>query len=101
MHGKLTEAISQMAMTISDHGNALVSKIIHGTGLISIGTIGGAKIAEKSGISQGNPLEDWALCISMTGGVLFIVKLCVDIYYSRKRNKREEEAHNGRNNQCE
>ena len=98
---KLSEIISNVAMTISDHGNALVSKLIHSTGLISIGTVGGAKLAETTGVTDGNPLEGWALIISMTGGILFIIKLCVDMYYSNRRNKREEEAHNGRNNQCE
>lgn len=85
-------------MTISDHGNAVVSKFIQSFGLVSVGTGGGVSIAQKTGAIQSSPLSEWALIISIVGGCLLIVKYAVDIYFSYKRNKREEDLHNGRSN---
>jgi hypothetical protein len=33
------------------------------------------------------------MTVSAVGGLMFIVKIIVDIYYARKKDKREQELH--------
>jgi hypothetical protein len=88
----ITEYTHQIAMSISDHGNIALSK-----GLQYFG-VGGSSVGIASGVAKMNPsevesvlqLSDYGAIIGIIGGLTLIVKNGVDIYFTIKKNKREE-----------
>lgn len=90
--------LNNILHAISDHGNAVASKVVTYYGLASIGT--GGVLGATSGTvdkvvqSQGLGITDYAAIVSMIGGVCLIIKNLVDVYYtikekqSAKKNKK-------------
>lgn len=82
---------------MSEHADPVLSGIINKVGIASI-SIGGAsavsKIAVESQSETWLTITDVAGIVSIIGGCVFIIKLCVDMYYTRKKDKREEGASN-------
>lgn len=94
MH-KFTETLTTIANQISDHGNAALSKGIQWFGLTSIGTGGGLSAAKQTGViasEKGLELADYGIIVSIIGGVTFIIKNIADIYFTHRKNKREDKA---------
>lgn len=93
----IIHGLSNFLHTISDHGNAMVSKLITYTGVASIGTGGvlgvASGTAEKLAQAQGFGWADYAAIVSIISGVCLIIKNLVDVYYtikekqSKKKNK--------------
>ena len=88
--------LSNLMHTISDHGDAALSKFINIFGVASVG--GGAAnyvVSKSKDIADPSiwTIPDYAGVVSIVGGVVLIVKLCSDMYFNAKRNKREKENH--------
>ena len=90
-------AISNIFHAISDHGNALVSKVVTYFGVVSIGGGGALGVAsgtaEKIAQNQSFGLPDWAAMVSIVGGICLIIKNSIDAYYTiqdRREKKRLE-----------
>ena len=66
---KLTTAIQYLAMHIAEASSGMINKI----GIVSVG----------SGLT----------ILSIVGSTMFIIKIVVDIYYARKKDKREQDLH--------
>jgi hypothetical protein len=83
-----------LAMTISDHGNALVSKIITYLGLASVGVGGAIGFANDTASRITQPMSwgipDWAAIVSMAAGISLIIKTLVDVYYKIKAERRKD-----------
>lgn len=82
----------------SDQGNLLISKSIQWVGLTSVGTGGGLSAAKSSGaISTQSAIElaDIGIMVSIVGGATFIIKNIADIYFSYKKDKRENKSIDG------
>lgn len=95
----ITEIIHKAAMTISDHGNAAISKSLQYFG-IGGSSIGGATwyASGKSqpvvqAVEEGLALSDWGAIVGIIGGITLILKNGVDMYFAHKRNGREQAAH--------
>lgn len=94
-------AINSVMHAISDHGNAIASKVITYFGVVSIGSGGALGVAsgtaEKLAQNQSFGLPDWAAVVSIVGGVCLIIKNSIDAYYTvkdrRQRNieRRQQE----------
>ena len=89
---RASDYLQQLAMLISDQGNAALSKGIQWTGLVSVGTGGGLSIAKQHHVIESQAmltLADWGIVISIIGGVTFIVKNIADIYFAYRKAKRD------------
>ena len=90
-------ATNNILHAISDHGNALASKLITYFGVVSIG--GGGALGVTNGTaskiveSQSFGLPDWAAVVSIVGGLCLIIKNAVDTYYTLK-DRRESKKDN-------
>lgn len=83
---------TELLMIISDHGNALASKVVNGVGALSIGsgaTLGAVAVSAPQAVEQSS-LPTIAAIVSIIGGLTFIAKNLFDVYLSwRKRDKDE------------
>lgn len=79
-------AINHLLTAISDHGNALLSKVTYYYGYASLGT--GAVLATANQtldrISEPSTwgIQDYAAVVAMVGGVTLIIKNLVDLYFT-------------------
>jgi len=82
------ELVFHLLTALSDHGNVLLSKVVHYFGLASVGTgvAIGAATNSMDRIMQPElwQLSDWAVIVSITGGITFIIKNLVDTYFTIK-----------------
>ena len=65
------------AELLSEPANETINHVIDRTGIGSIATVAAAKAAEQA--ETGLSLPDWAAIIAMVGGILYIVKLSLEI----------------------
>lgn len=83
---------------MSEHADQGISAIINKIGYASIAA-GGTNAVVTKAIETSDPswvgVSNFAGIISIVGGVVFIIKLISDMYYTRKRDKREEKAVEG------
>ncbi len=94
---ELKHFLAHLFLTISDHGNELISKLIHKAGLLSIGTgltLGAVNDTASKVIHQTpDPwgLPDYAAIVSIVAGTTAILKHLVDVYFKvleeRRKNK--------------
>jgi hypothetical protein len=92
---KLTAAIQYLAMHIAEASSGMINKI----GVVSVtsGLTNGGITAIIEPQSQGwITLSQAGMTVSAVGGIMFIIKVIVDIYYARKKDKREQQAHDAR-----
>ena len=89
---KLTTAIQYLAMHISEASSGMINKI----GIVSVGS-GLTNTALTTAIQPEN--ETWltvssaVAILSIVGSTMFIIKIVVDIYYARKKDRREQDLH--------
>ena len=89
---KLTTAIQYLAMHIAEASSGMINKI----GIVSVGS-GLTNTALTTAIEPQN--QTWltvssaVAILSIAGSLMFIVKIIVDIYYARKKDKREQNLH--------
>ena len=89
--------INNLMHAVSDHGNAIASKVITYFGLASIG--GGGILGATNGTvekihqAQTFGLPDWAAVVSIVGGLCLIIKNSIDAYYTvqDRRERKEQE----------
>lgn len=91
----LKQFLTELLISISDHGNELISKLIHKIGLLSIGTgvTLGAVNDTASKVLHQTPdpwgLPDYAAVVSIVAGCTAILKYLVDMYFKFKNNGKE------------
>lgn len=88
---------NELMHAISDHGNAIVSKLIVWFGVGGMGYSGAIVVSEKvqqatktvieSPPAQGLTASDVGITISIVSGICLIIKTLVDIYYKIKENR--------------
>lgn len=89
--------INGVLHAISDHGNALASKLVTYFG-VSAGIGGGTVLgvangtAQKLVTSQGFGIQDWAAVVAIVSGLCLAIKTVVDTYYSVQDRKERKEA---------
>jgi hypothetical protein len=89
---KLTTAIQYLAMHIAEASSGMINKI----GIVSVGS-GLTNTAVTAVIEPQN--QTWltvstaVAILSIVGSTMFIIKIVVDIYYARKKDKREQDLH--------
>ena len=87
----MLKILSDIMHEISDSGNALISKgiIYFGVGGSSVGVA--SRVAEVEVVASGSlTLADYGAIAGILGGISLVIKACTDIYFSYKKNKREE-----------
>lgn len=93
---KVTELIHNVITPISDQGNVILSK-----GIVYLG-VSGSSIGVASGVASVTnnvgtewlTLAEWGSVCGIVGGLTLAIKSGADIYFARKRDKREQEQHN-------
>lgn len=89
----LKHLLTNLIMAISEHGNLMLHKGMNWVGAISIST--GATLAATTNTASRifEPslwqLSDWAAIVSMAGGLSFLIKNAVDIYFKLKNKGRD------------
>ena len=89
---KLTNLMHYLGMHIAEASSGIINKI----GIVSVGS-GLTNTAVTAVITPQN--ETWltvsnaVAILSIAGSAMFIIKIIVDIYYARKKDKREQQAH--------
>lgn len=82
-----------LAVTISDHGNAAISKGLQYFGVVGSSVGGTTWVATKGAAEHsGMTLSDWGAIVGIIGGLTLILKNGVDMYFAYQRNKRESEG---------
>ena len=84
--------ISYLGQHIAEASTGIVNKI----GIISVGG-GITNTAVYSVVESQNQswitLSSAVAVVSFAGSVMFILKIIVDVYYARRKDKREQERH--------
>jgi membrane-bound ClpP family serine protease len=79
--------------SITPHMNEATSGIINKLGIASVVT-GGTSALTSTAIVSRDPtwmtVSNAVAILSIVGSTMFIIKLAVDIYFARKKDKREE-----------
>ena len=89
---KLTTAIQYLAMHIAESSSGIINKI----GIVSVGS-GLTNTAVTAVIEPQN--QAWltgstaVAILSITGSIMFIIKIIVDIHYARRKDRREQDLH--------
>ena len=89
---KLITAMNYLGMHIAEASSGIINKI----GIVSVGS-GLTNTALTTAIEPQN--QTWltvssaVAILSIAGSLMFIVKIIVDIYYARKKDKREQDLH--------
>ena len=89
---KMSSMISYLAQHIAEASAGIVNKI----GIISLGG-GITNTAVYSVVESQNQswitLSSAVAVVSFAGSIMFILKIIVDVYYARRKDKREQERH--------
>ena len=84
--------ISYLGQHIAEASTGIVNKI----GIISLGG-GITNTAVYSVVESQNQswitLSSAVAVVSFAGSIMFILKIIVDVYYARRKDKREQERH--------
>ena len=95
--GKLNNVLHAITPHMSDATSGLINKV----GIVSVVT-GGTNAIVTTAIESQDPtwltVSNSVAIFSIVGSAMFIVKLAADIYFARKKDQREQEAHE-KNNQ--
>jgi hypothetical protein len=88
----MSSMISYLAQHIAEASAGIVNKI----GIISLGG-GITNTAVYSVVESQNQswitLSSAVAVVSFAGSIMFILKIIVDVYYARRKDKREQERH--------
>lgn len=84
--------LSRAADAMNEPGNAIVGKMIDKAGASSV-IVGGGSAAVDQATETALALPDWAAIIAITGGLIYIVKLLLEIsvIYAKRRSKDDEQ----------
>ena len=92
--------LSSAAHSITPHMSDATSGIVNKLGIASVVTGGTNAIVTKA-IETQNPtwltVSNSVAMLSIVGSIMFIVKLSTDIYFARKKDKREQQEHDRKN----
>jgi hypothetical protein len=89
---KLITAMNYLGMHIAEASSGIINKI----GIVSVGS-GLTNTAVTAVIEPQN--QTWltvstaVAILSIVGSTMFIIKIVVDIYYARKKDRREQDLH--------
>ena len=89
---KLMTTMNYVAVHIAESTTGIINKI----GIVSLGS-GITNTAIYSTVESQNQswltLSSAVAVVSFAGSIMFILKICVDVYYARRKDKREQERH--------
>ena len=89
---KLMITINYVAVHIAEASSGIINKI----GIVSVGS-GITNTAIYSAVESQNQswitLSSAVAVVSFAGSIMFILKIIVDVYYARRKDKREQERH--------
>ena len=89
---KLMTTINYVAVHIAEASSGIINKI----GIVSVGS-GITNTAIYSTVESQNQswitLSSAVAVVSFAGSIMFILKIIVDVYYARRKDKREQERH--------
>ena len=90
---KIANLIHSLITPISDQGNAILSKsmVYLGVSGSSIGVASGVASVTGSVGTEWLTLAEWGSVCGIVGGLTLAVKSGADIYFARKKDKREQE----------
>lgn len=93
MLGKLNSAAHAIIPHLSDSTNGIINKL----GIASVLSAGTNAVVTEA-VTNSHPtwltISETVGIVSIVGSGMFVIKLCADVYFARKRDKREQEAHN-------
>lgn len=93
----MRETFHDLAIAISNYGNAALSKSLQyfGVGGSSVGAVSFLSKSEavQEQVGVGMTLSDWGGIVGIIGGITLIIKNSVDMYFLAKRDKRAELLH--------
>lgn len=79
-------ALNHLLTAISDHGNALLNKLLYSYGYLSISAGAILATANQTLDRISEPatwgIQDYAAVVAMVGGVTLIIKNLVDLYFT-------------------
>ena len=89
---KLMTTINYVSVHIAEASSGIINKI----GIVSVGS-GITNTAIYSTVESQNQswitLSSAVAVVSFAGSIMFILKIIVDVYYARRKDKREQERH--------
>ena len=92
MPARLSNVLHAIMPHLNDSMNGVINKI----GIVSVVT-GGTNAVVTTALETQDPtwltISNSVAIFSIVGSVMFIIKLCVDIYFARRKDKREQEDH--------
>lgn len=78
------------AQLLSEPANETINLVIDRVGLGSMAAGVGVKVAEKAEVIEiGLAITDYAAMIAIVGGILYCVKMTLEIVYGHERRKAE------------
>jgi hypothetical protein len=93
---KLISAMNYLGLHIAEASSGIINKI----GIVSVGS-GLTNTAVTAVIEPENQawltVSNAVAILSIVGSLMFIIKIVVDIYYARRKDKREQELHDKSN----
>ena len=92
MLGKLNNAVHSITPHLSEATNGLINKV----GIASVATGGTNAIVTTAIETQSATwltVSTTVAIVSIAGSTMFIIKLVADMYYARRKDKREQVAH--------
>jgi hypothetical protein len=94
---KLSGVLQQIIPHLSESTSGVIGKI----GIVSLTTGGTNAIVTKAINTQNETwlsISDAVAIVSIIGSLAFIAKLASDFYYARRKDQREQEAHDQKMN---
>ena len=86
---RLNNVLHSITPHLNDATNGLMNKV----GLASVVT-GGTNAIVTTAIETQNPtwmtISNAVAVVSIVGSVMFVIKLCADIYFAHRKDKREQ-----------
>lgn len=91
----MSKIIHSIITPISEHGNELLSKatVLVGVSGSSVGVVSGVNDVVTTGNTLMSSQSTIGVVCGVGGFVVLLIKAAVDIYFARKKDKREQEIH--------
>ena len=87
---KLNSGLHTIMPSINEAMNGMIAKL----GLASVATGGTSVIVTQAAVTQDSAwisLSDVVAIASVVGSIMFVVNVSANVYFARKKDKREEE----------
>ena len=96
----ILDKLSNVLHSITPHIQDSMTGVINKVGIVSVVT-GGTNAIVTTAIETQDPtwvtVSNAVAIASIVGSVMFVIKLSADIYFTAKKDKREQAAHDKKN----